>query len=297
MWSERLKIMTKKETMNAIFFYPKHFNKSPDIHKMQKGSNIWYQSKTTVNMRAADCVILLDGTIIKMKKVDQRWIKMKIPRITIASLDQANNILPLNGKEGELGKIDYKYLISIGSDAPKCIHSFSGRVFRLEFDDITHADARYNLITHYQVQQIIDFCQEIINAPGDVFIHCAQGISRSSACALILLSMIFGKGKESEAVAYLENGEMCEHDPDIHPNELILSYADQLLNRENLLLYEYKKVFPNFIERYLKKNIAKIPKLDIVIEEIDDSPKMRKLEGQWATRTLEDGSWEVYKKE
>jgi len=166
---------------------------------------------------------------------------IKIPKISITSAYEAEYRL-LNEPE------KYEYLLSIGAPVPSDpppdgFEEFTGEKIRIEFDDVSYPtqavlNAGYVPPTLDDAKKIIKFTKDIDHP---ILIHCAAGISRSSASALILIAQKFGPGKEDESIHYLITLE--DKDPEIFPNELLVSHADYLLERDGDLIMAYKKVF------------------------------------------------------
>ena len=65
----------------------------------------------------------------------------------------------------------------------------------------------------------------------DCLIHCQAGISRSTAAAFILLSVISGEWKERDCI-----NEIYQRRNIMRPNPLIIEFADKLLNRGGKML-------------------------------------------------------------
>lgn len=131
---------------------------------------------------------------------------------------------------------DFEHIISIGApgvEIPEPIDPDDPRVLRLEFCD-THPfdDADDDGPQFEHAEALVDLCQHILSAGGATLIHCAQGVSRSSACALTLLAMAYGPGREADAA------EALERLPGGHrarPNTMLLSHVDALLERDGAL--------------------------------------------------------------
>jgi predicted protein tyrosine phosphatase len=75
-----------------------------------------------------------------------------------------------------------------------------------------------------------------------VLVHCAAGISRSTAAALILLTVRKGPGKEGEALEtlleYLQKAEQkgLRDLAGFYPNIHMIRLADELLERKGVFL-------------------------------------------------------------
>ncbi len=153
-----------------------------------------------------------------------------LPKIFITSCAQASEHL-LCTTRGPL----IKHLISIGSPGDKPPEGYTqiSHRLRLEFDDIRvpDDDPEYVLATAEDIRKVIDFVPLIAQDGGNVLIHCQAGISRSSAVALTVCTMLLGAGKEEEALAYV-----LEARPLAMPNRWIVELADEALGREGKLV-------------------------------------------------------------
>lgn len=104
----------------------------------------------------------------------------------------------------------------------------STRHLHLAIDDIEVAQAPYLLPQVEDVQRIIMFFDEARGA-GHVLVHCWQGISRSSAAALIGLAMCVPGQEDVQARRLFQ----CM--PFARPNRRLLALADALLQRDGRL--------------------------------------------------------------
>lgn len=164
---------------------------------------------------------------------------MDIPSISICSFFEAKNRL-CNEPE------NYDFLLSIGSkqtNPPDGFNNFKGNKLRVEFDDVSDPSPsllKMGLVPpqRQDIKEIINFCKEV---NGPILIHCAAGISRSSASALILIALNMGYGYEKEAVQYLLN--LKDKDPLVFPNELMVHYADNILGHKRNLVNAYNDQF------------------------------------------------------
>ena len=132
-------------------------------------------------------------------------------------------------------------MISIGDPSePRPQGRFSpDEILRLEFHDTVVVDDFYGPKAE-DVQQIIDFAPRIAALGGVCLVHCAAGISRSTATGIIVLSTLAGPGSESWAAE-----RMLELVPDAVPNTLLLTYADRLLGRDGKLRESVEHTFPS----------------------------------------------------
>jgi predicted protein tyrosine phosphatase len=78
------------------------------------------------------------------------------------------------------------------------------------------------------VEQIVAFAADV---DGPTLIHCAAGISRSTAAGLILLALRTGPGREEQAYEHLFRVR-----PRAVPNRRMVWMADHLLGRNGALV-------------------------------------------------------------
>ncbi len=88
------------------------------------------------------------------------------------------------------------------------------------------------------VRAIIEFAESIRGIRGSLLCHCLGGISRSSAAALICLSVWMGEGLESDCVDTLRNIR-----PAAQPNRDMVLLADRLLGRSKKLVGAVRSAF------------------------------------------------------
>lgn len=100
---------------------------------------------------------------------------------------------------------------------------------RLELDDIEEPFEDLILPEVHHIQQLIDFA-DWWQGDRPMLIHCAAGVSRSTAAALVALCRRTSLA-EDELVA-----ELRRVAPHAAPNRRIIQLADALLKRENRLL-------------------------------------------------------------
>jgi predicted protein tyrosine phosphatase len=86
--------------------------------------------------------------------------------------------------------------------------------------------------------------QENSREPLSVYVHCWMGISRSTASAYILLCDWLGEGNETQAAQMIR-----EIRPIAFPNRLMVSYADDILERHGSMKRAIKKQFTRRIVR------------------------------------------------
>ncbi len=108
----------------------------------------------------------------------------------------------------------------------------------LRFDDVDSPLSAYQAVTKAEIQSLIDFYRRAAlpffagTAQTKLVIHCAAGISRSTAACLIGYALVFGKERISQASDSMENA--TEH-TDPWPNRLMLRHADEILGFDGKL--------------------------------------------------------------
>ena len=140
----------------------------------------------------------------------------------------------------ELGP-DVKSLVSIGDPGEQRPLGFDrpANVLRLEFHDTVLVSDHYGPKAE-DVARIIAFAPDVARAGGLCVVHCAAGISRSTASGIVLLSAILGPGHEQRAAS-----EVLRLVPDAIPNTLIIRHADRLLSRQGKLRDAVESTFPS----------------------------------------------------
>lgn len=105
-------------------------------------------------------------------------------------------------------------------------------------DDVEEPLPHHTHPTEDHVLQMIAFGQDALQRSqrGNVvrvLVHCAAGISRSTAATLLILAMKYGKGAEATALRHLTRIR-----PQCRPNAAIVEHGDRLLQREGRLARE-----------------------------------------------------------
>jgi len=106
----------------------------------------------------------------------------------------------------------------------------------LRFHDVETPSDEFICPTEEHVGQILRFGRNALRRCGKgervrLLAHCAAGISRSAAAALLILAVHYGKGREPHAVRHLYSIR-----PQARPNATIVSLGDKLLQRQGILL-------------------------------------------------------------
>ena len=149
---------------------------------------------------------------------------MTLPHITIASYELASNLL------GSSVGSRFKHVISInnpGEEPPRPLQHHPGRHLIFYFHDITDPPSSGGLVppSTDDVKKILDFAVDI-EAGDEVLVHCAAGISRSSAAAL---AVIASKLEPTRANGTRAIQEVLNLKNIIHPNHNMVVDTDKLL--------------------------------------------------------------------
>lgn len=105
------------------------------------------------------------------------------------------------------------------------------------YDDIEICHGEAKAPSRSDVQDALKFASTL-TTNDHLLIHCMAGISRSTATAMSIISHHYGPGSEREAAITVR-----EIRPIANPNRLILSQADELLERHGALVNAADEVF------------------------------------------------------
>jgi predicted protein tyrosine phosphatase len=167
---------------------------------------------------------------------------MTVPRITIASYQLAYDLL------GSAPGLAFKHVISINNpeeEPPRPLKKHPGRHLVLHFHDLTRDSGRSSLPyapemvlpSAEDVSKILDFAEDI-EEDHDVLVHCAAGISRSSAAALGIIASKVEPRSAREAIK-----ELLDVKRTIHPNRDMVTDIDKQLGYEGRLVQAYGLAF------------------------------------------------------
>ena len=100
---------------------------------------------------------------------------------------------------------------------------------QLDIDDIAYEIDGYIAPNRGHIAELIEF-GENWRRQGPIICHCYAGVSRSSAAALILLSL-YNPGQEIRAGEQLR--ALADH---VQPNKRLIRFADEILGRDGALI-------------------------------------------------------------
>lgn len=156
--------------------------------------------------------------------------------------------------------IKYKYLVSLygeGEMPPPCIYDQRRYqdVFPWSCWDVWYArnlEDYKEAPTFRDTQRYVSWATSVAKDKVDhnVFLHCQAGVSRSTACAYILMCLERGEGNERDALDHL-----MKIRPIAHPNPWILYWAAKLMPTFDLwtpLKDRFGELYLNFESRATK---------------------------------------------
>ncbi|MBN2371170.1 MAG: hypothetical protein JXO72_11860 [Vicinamibacteria bacterium] len=120
----------------------------------------------------------------------------------------------------------FAYLVSIGapSERPPAGMRNAPMRLRLVFEDAQTEEE--GGASRDDIERLVRFARRIDLGRGGLLVQCQAGISRSSAAAMIVLSVILGPGREDEAVQ-----RVMDVRSEARPNRRMLAIADEILER------------------------------------------------------------------
>lgn len=151
--------------------------------------------------------------------------------IEVCSREEAGEILSSRSR-----REDVCFLVSIGEphDRPPAGYQYIRDKLRLLFADTNDESGP----DESDVREIIAAAGTLKGRAGRVVIHCQAGISRSSAAAVIVYTVLLGPGSEAEAVRrVLAQREIA------NPNRRMIAIADRLLERDGRLRFAVEAAF------------------------------------------------------
>jgi len=165
---------------------------------------------------------------------------MTLPEIHVRSYDVAQEMLMRPWDHPPI-----KSVLSINDpseDPPQGFHEFKGMKLCLLFHDIEHEYQTKHfgiLPSEKDVEKILVFGRA---AKGPILIHCAAGISRSPAAAVLVMSV---NRRPSKAGAREIFDELLRIRPHCLPNFRMIDMGDALAGWKGYLVEEHIKRFSN----------------------------------------------------
>lgn len=145
-------------------------------------------------------------------------------------------------------------IVSISGDEPppSQLRDLGVPLLPLCFDDVPRDVQGYSAPKREQIEALIAWWDPL-GVDGDVIVHCAAGISRSSACALTLIAAAYGAPRDHDrarlavldllASVHATESMGLRDDLGIRPNPRIVWLADQILGWDGHLLAAVEDVF------------------------------------------------------
>ena len=160
------------------------------------------------------------------------------PSISIASYDLAEDLL------GSTVGLQFSHVISINNpeeEPPKPLENHPGKHLVLHFHDISVNPGKGNFTNpgRDHVKAIIKFAKTMTSS-SNVLSHCAAGISRSSAAALIIIA---SKMEVSSINAMKAIQDVMAIKQIIHPNAIMTRMADEELGWDGRLMAAHSSTF------------------------------------------------------
>lgn len=99
----------------------------------------------------------------------------------------------------------------------------------LRFEDLDYGPPSVTLPTREHARLVLEFGRK--HADGTLLVHCAAGVGRSPAAALVVLADRYGPGREADALE-----DLLVLRPEAVPNLALTAAADAELGRGGALL-------------------------------------------------------------
>jgi predicted protein tyrosine phosphatase len=159
-----------------------------------------------------------------------------IPRLHIASYQLAEGLLssPVAAR--------ITHVVSINdpeTGPPRDLEGHPGQHLVLHFHDVPAPGHGWTVPSREHVQKILQFADQL-DERHEVLVHCAAGISRSSAAALAIIASKLEPSPRSglEAVRRVMNVKKS-----IYPNTLMVEFTDGILGYRGTLMSAHRSTF------------------------------------------------------
>jgi len=165
---------------------------------------------------------------------------VELPDIDIVNRKSAQMLLRRAALHGPKKQVPHLISISDPEDGPpQEVLNHPGRTIALMFHDQSSPRTGVVLPTRRDVYEIVKFAEVI--KPGEyVMCHCNAGISRSSAAALTIIASKLEPSAQSAMDAVTE---VMRIKSIIHPNKLMVSFADDILGYDGNLMRAHASTF------------------------------------------------------
>jgi predicted protein tyrosine phosphatase len=141
------------------------------------------------------------------------------------------------------------YVVSImdpDTPEPESLAGFpSERILMLRFHDIIEETGNLTIPQESHMRQLLEFAPISKNAA--LLVHCAAGVSRSTAAAILILAQ-----RNPMAAAGSVIVQATSMVPNAWPNWRMIEIGDALLHRDGQILTAVKKHYVSMQERYPK---------------------------------------------
>lgn len=168
---------------------------------------------------------------------------MTLPRILLTGQDTAEIVWAKDLATGQPRITDILSIRTPGDPMPKGLLNHPARQLRTCIHDVPfditpteNFGREVKSCTRAQIRSIIRFTRRV-PVDGVVLIHCAAGISRSPAAALVFIAARLGPGREQEAADHLKKLRRTA------PNPRIVYLGDEALGLNGRLFRVYRDSF------------------------------------------------------
>lgn len=124
-----------------------------------------------------------------------------------------------------------------------------------EFDDVPFATNGYVPVSAFQAQELVAFARlPVVRRASSVVVHCAAGISRSPAAAVVVfaawgLSPVAAVGAMREAVRYTK-ARGFRDDDGVLPQPSVVVRGDEALGLDGGLVAAVMEAYPQLVGKF-----------------------------------------------